>query len=141
MINGLIELSSYPSLILASASPRRKQLLSEAGYKFTVAEPGIDEFAFTTDGIAPCDYAKQLALAKAKSIAKKFPDSLVIGADTIVDLNGERIGKPADEKDAENIVTLTMDFEGPVNAMNTEFNKEYFSTIERLEKEHYKKHS
>ncbi len=90
--------------ILASASPRRRQLLVEAGYKFTVVRPDIDESSFPADRIAPCKYAEQLALAKAKSIAQKYPDSPVIGADTIVDSRGEIIGKPADAIEARRII-------------------------------------
>lgn len=91
------------SVILASASPRRRQLLSEAGYEFTVAPPDIDESAFATEGISAPQYAKNLALAKAKNVAEKYPDSVVIGADTVVDFEGRIIGKPADAKDAERI--------------------------------------
>ena len=90
-------------IILASASPRRKQLLAEAGYKFTSITPNIDESAFPAEGHNACEYAEQLALAKAKNIAEKNPDCLVIGADTVVDFKGEIIGKPADAKDAEQI--------------------------------------
>ena len=90
--------------ILASASPRRRQLLAEAGYEFTVVHPDIDESSFTTDRIAPCKYAEKLALAKAKSVAQKYPDNLVIGADTIVDCRGEIIGKPADAEEASRII-------------------------------------
>ncbi len=92
------------SIILASASPRRKQLLAEAGYKFTVVSPEIDESAFPSEHISPCEYAKRLALAKAKNVAAGFPDCLVIGADTVVDFNGQTIGKPADAKEAEQII-------------------------------------
>ena len=91
------------SFILASASPRRKQLLTEAGYKFTIIPPDIDESAFPTEGINACEYATQLALVKAKKVAEKYPDSLVIAADTVADLEGEIIGKPADQMDAEQI--------------------------------------
>lgn len=91
------------SIILASSSPRRKQLLAEAGYEFTCVHPDIDESAFDTEGISPCEYAERLALAKAKSVAEKFPDCLVIGADTVADFGGEIIGKPADAKEAEEI--------------------------------------
>ena len=98
-------------IILASASPRRKQLLAEAGYEFTVQPTDIDESAFPIDGVSPCEYARQLALAKAKSISDKFPDSIVIGADTVVDFNGQIIGKPDDEKEAEQIVRKL--FSGP----------------------------
>jgi septum formation protein len=87
------------SVILASASPRRKQLLAEAGYEFRVVPPEIDESAF--EGTEACKYAEQLALAKARDVAGEFPDCLVIGADTVVDFQGEIIGKAANEKEAE----------------------------------------
>ena len=91
------------SIILASASPRRKQLLAEAGFKFTVVPPDIDESAFLADRISAREYAEQLGLAKAKNVAVKFPSRLVIGADTVADFNGQIIGKPADAKEAEQI--------------------------------------
>jgi len=91
------------SLILASASPRRRQLLAQAGYKFKVVPSNIDESAFPVTGVSACEHAKRMALAKAKDIAKKFPNCLVIGADTVVDFNGEIIGKPKDAKEAEQI--------------------------------------
>ena len=91
------------STILASASPRRRQLLAEAGYKFTSVIPDIDESTFPLTGIIASEYAKRLALAKAKSVAAKYPDSLVIGADTVADFNGQIIGKPAGAKEAEQI--------------------------------------
>ena len=96
------EQSQY-SFILASVSPRRKQLLAEAGYKFTVVRPDIDESAFPVEGIEACEYAERLALAKAKDVAEKYPDCLVIGADTVVDFEGQIIGKPIDAKEAEQI--------------------------------------
>jgi septum formation protein len=92
------------TFILASASPRRRELLKEAGYNFKVTPPDIDESAFSTDDVAPCEYAKKLALAKAKSVAAEFPDSLVVGADTVVDFDGEIIGKPRDVQDAKEII-------------------------------------
>jgi septum formation protein len=96
------EQSQY-SFILASVSPRRKQLLVEAGYKFTVVRPDIDESAFPVEGIKACEYAERLALAKARNVAQKYPDCLVIGADTVVDFEGQIIGKPIDAKEAEKI--------------------------------------
>jgi len=90
-------------IILASASLRRRELLAEAGYKFTAVTPDIDESAFSTASVQAAEYAKKMALAKAKNVAEKYPDSLVIGADTVVDFDGEIIGKPADAKEAEQI--------------------------------------
>ncbi|MHC4643284.1 MAG: Maf family protein, partial [Planctomycetota bacterium] len=99
------------SIILASSSPRRKQLLSEAGYKFTIVLPDIDESAFVDEANNPCECAERLALAKARSVAEKFPECLVLGADTIADFEGEIIGKPADAKEAEEITRML--FSGP----------------------------
>ncbi|UCC99510.1 MAG: septum formation protein Maf [Phycisphaerales bacterium] len=91
------------SIILASASPRRRQLLAEAGYEFTVVVPDLDESAFEAEGIEAGEYARKLALAKANSVAHAYPDRLVVGADTVVDFEGTIIGKPADAEDAERI--------------------------------------
>lgn len=91
------------SYILASASARRKELLKKAGYNFKVVLPDIDESAIPAEDIEPCEYAKRLALAKAKSVAAGFPERLVIGADTVVDFEGEIIGKPCDAKEAKEI--------------------------------------
>lgn len=93
-----------PSIILTSTSVRRKKLLTEAGYKFTVVAPEVDESKFASEGLNAKEYAGQLALAKAKSVAQRFRDSLVIGADTVVDFDGWIIGKPADENEAEQII-------------------------------------
>jgi septum formation protein len=93
-------------IILASASPRRRELLAEAGYKFTVVPSSVDESVFPTDGIGSAEYAKQLALSKADNIAQKYPDYMVIGADTVVDFNGRIIGKPRDVKHAEEITRM-----------------------------------
>jgi len=80
-------------LILASASPRRRELLAEAGYKFEIVVSNIDESVFPCENISPVEYAKQLALAKAEDVAKNYRDCLVIGADTVIDFDGEIIGK------------------------------------------------
>ena len=78
--------------------------MSEAGYEFTIVPPDIDESTFAAEQAEPVEYAKELALAKAKSVAQKHPDSIVIGADTIVDFQGRIIGKAADAKQAEQII-------------------------------------
>ncbi|MHC4301049.1 MAG: Maf family protein [Planctomycetota bacterium] len=89
--------------MLASASPRRRQLMAQAGYKFKVVTSDVDESAFSADGISACEYAERLALAKANDVASKYPSSLVIGADTVVDFQGQIIGKAADAKEAHRI--------------------------------------
>lgn len=91
--------------ILASESPRRKILLANSGYRFQVIPSNIDESKFPQD-TGSVEYAKKLALAKANDIAKKHPQSLVMGADTVVDCKGKIIGKPRDAEDAEKITRL-----------------------------------
>ena len=92
------------SVILASASPRRKELLTKAGYNFRVISSNVNESAFSSQGICPREFAEKLAMVKANNIAEKFPKSLVIGADTVVDCRGQIVGKPTDAGDAEQII-------------------------------------
>ncbi len=89
--------------ILASVSPRRKLLLEKAGYHFDVIPSGIDESIFSTEGISSEEHTKQLALAKAKDVAQKYPSRLVLAADTVVDFDGHIIGKPDNAAHAEEI--------------------------------------
>ena len=91
------------SFILASASPRRKNLLREAGYNFEIIVSDVDESFFEDTDISPAELAANLAFAKALDVAKKNPDKLVLGADTVVDFEGEIIGKAADAEHAEEI--------------------------------------
>jgi len=93
-------------IILASASPRRRQLLAGLGLEFEVVPSSIHENSFPAGGFTPADYAKKLALLKADDVAEKYPANLVIGADTLVDFDGRIIGKPSDEKEAEKITRL-----------------------------------
>jgi septum formation protein len=90
-------------IILASASPRRRELLTQAGYQFAAVPPDVDESSFAAGDVRADEYAERLALAKARSIARRFADRVVIGADTVVDFAGEIIGKPADARQAEQI--------------------------------------
>ncbi len=85
-------------LVLASASPRRVALLRQAGAEFTVVDPGPDR---AWPGRAePRHGVRALALDKARRVAAKRPRSVVIGADTVVVLRGERLGKPASADEA-----------------------------------------
>jgi septum formation protein len=92
------------SFILASKSPRRIQLLRDAGYGFDVLPSGVDESLFDTVDQMPARYAETLAQAKAEDIAQHHPDRLVLGADTIIDYDGQIIGKAKDQAHAETIV-------------------------------------
>lgn len=86
-------------LVLASRSPRRSSLLATAGIPFTCDPAGDVEVALAAElinsGVAPADYAERLALAKATDVAQRRPADLVLGADTVVVLDGEILEKPA----------------------------------------------
>jgi septum formation protein len=85
-------------VILASSSPRRRELLLEAGVEFEIIAPHVDE---TPDmALSPEENARIIAELKAKTISAVRGDKLVIAADTMVVLDGEMIGKPTDEADA-----------------------------------------
>ncbi len=85
-------------LILASGSPRRRQLLGLMGLPFVIKAASLDEAIL--DGEAPLRYVERLTLAKASAIGAVRPDELVVAADTIVVLDGEILGKPADAREA-----------------------------------------
>ena len=93
-------------LILASASPRRKLLLEQAGYTFDVIVPDVDESSHLYDDISPIAYTKLLALEKARTAAQNHPDALTIGADTIVYTDGQIIGKAEDDSHAREIIEM-----------------------------------
>ncbi|MBC8312432.1 MAG: septum formation protein Maf [Candidatus Marinimicrobia bacterium] len=90
-------------LILASQSPRRKQILSRLNIPFGLIVSDVDESIFTCDG-SPADYAQELASIKCEAVSKKYTDYLVVGADTIVILDGNIMGKPRDKQDAESML-------------------------------------
>ena len=87
------------SIILASASPRRKELLTQIGIEYEVIPSDTQEIITCTD---PTEIVMELARQKAEDVVKKVGElgKIVLGADTIVAMNGEIMGKPADEKDA-----------------------------------------
>jgi len=94
----------YP-LVLASTSPRRKHLLEQIGITFTVQPSDVDESLIPTSGAVPEEFVQRLALLKAQDVASRTHDhSTVLGADTIVVLNGEILGKPVDADDAKSML-------------------------------------
>jgi septum formation protein len=93
-----------PRLILASASPRRQELLREAGFCFEVRPADIDESVFPP-GLAPGGLATYLAERKARAVASHFGQAVVLAADTVVALDSQIFGKPADRNDARNMLT------------------------------------
>lgn len=90
----MIPSSAPPRLILASSSTYRRELLSRLRLPFEAIAPDIDETPLA--GEAPEETALRLAQAKARTIAARHPDALVIGSDQVATLDGEQIGKPGD---------------------------------------------
>lgn len=90
--------SGYPEVILASNSPRRKELLRVIGLRFRVVPSLVEEGNHPDSN--PVQLARRFALAKASAVARLEPEAIVIGADTIVVSDGEVLGKPHDAKDA-----------------------------------------
>lgn len=91
-----------PALILASKSPRRRYLLKKAGLVVTVVPSRIDERTIPVS--TPEKYVKMLAEAKAGDVSIRYPESWVIGADTIVLIDGTILGKPKSHGDARQML-------------------------------------
>ncbi|HEX5475534.1 MAG TPA: Maf family protein [Vicinamibacterales bacterium] len=93
-------------LILASASPRRAELLTSAGFSFDVRPADVDESR--RDGEPPERYVERVAHAKARAVARACaqPGTVVLGADTVVVIRGELLGKPASASDAARMLRL-----------------------------------
>lgn len=91
-------------LILASASPRRADLLSNIGLEFDIEPSQIQERPHADE--APPDYITRIARAKVVAVARKRESGLIVGADTIVVLDGRMLGKPKDDEDARRMLRL-----------------------------------
>jgi septum formation protein len=91
-------------LILASASPRRAELLASAGFQFTVDPADVDESE--RPGESPEAYVLRVAHDKARTVAGRHPSGVILAADTTVVAGGELLAKPADEADAVRMLTL-----------------------------------
>jgi len=93
-------------LILASASPRRAEILRNAGIQFEIRKTDVDESRIV--GELPGDYVRRLALAKALSAATEYRDpldeTLILGADTVVVVDADILGKPASQDDARSML-------------------------------------
>jgi septum formation protein len=93
----------HPPIILASNSPRRYQLLTQIGIDFSVIPSDVDEdFSLT---LPPEAFTEHWAREKAKNVATKHPDKWIIGADTIVCLDGKIFGKPKSQNDSFNMLS------------------------------------
>lgn len=85
------------SIILASTSPRRRALLKEAGVLFEAVGPLFEE---TPTGLSTKEESLFFAEQKARSVASLYPNALILAADTLIDCNGIKMGKPSSEEDA-----------------------------------------
>ena len=85
-------------LVLASSSPRRRKLLALLGLSVEVCPSEFHEHP--TVGLSPIEQVKHFALEKARSVARVRPQALVLGSDTVIDLDGQLLGKPVDLADA-----------------------------------------
>jgi septum formation protein len=99
-----------PKLILASRSPRRRELLAEAGYYFKVVPPCEPaESESCVDGVGPqqnaAELVARLAYQKAADVARRVGSGVIVGCDTVVECDGEILGKPTDEADARRMLT------------------------------------
>jgi septum formation protein len=92
-----------PHLILASASPRRQALLRDAGFTFVVDPADLDEDD-VPPGLAPAELAEHLAVEKARIVAGRRPDDVVLAADTVVAFGDLPLGKPADAAHARRML-------------------------------------
>lgn len=95
-----------PPLVLASASPRRSALLSQIGLTFEVRPSDVVEPPYNIhSNNSASEVTQKLALLKAAAVSQHFDDALIIGADTLVSLDGELLGKPTDDADAFKMLT------------------------------------
>ncbi|HEX6046328.1 MAG TPA: Maf family protein [Pyrinomonadaceae bacterium] len=91
-------------LILASSSPRRKELLIAVGWEFEAITAGIDESV--RPGEHPAAYVRRLAKSKAEAVAATLQHGLILGADTTVVVDDEILGQPEDDQDAKRMLNL-----------------------------------
>lgn len=106
--------ADQPTLVLASQSPRRAQLLAMLGLRFSVSPADVDETYLI--GEEPAPHAERLAREKAQVVARRHPDALVVGSDTVVVVDGDLLGKP---RDAEDALSMLMRLQGRTHDVST----------------------
>ncbi len=93
-------------LILASTSPRRKQLLTEFGYQFEIDPPSDGAECGVCSGETPPELVVRLARQKAADVAVRYDSAIILGCDTVAECYGQILGKPRDREDARRMLTL-----------------------------------
>lgn len=104
-------MTQAPIILLASRSPRRSQLLREAGYPFRVVDAGVDDGQLAPGDVLPAEWTISLAFLKARAARERLNDSdratgIVLGADTVVVKNDQIIGQPTDADHTRRIIHL-----------------------------------
>ncbi len=121
-----------PIVVLASASPRRRELLTLVGISFIVDPADVDESVVT--GERPDVYVERLARAKAAVVAARHPGAVVIAADTTVVHDGEILGKPESVRDAQAMLArLSGHTHAVYTGMAVAFERRKASAVERVE--------
>ena len=95
---------AMPKLILASRSPRRRELLQQAGYQFEVCAPAETAEGGLCSGESPADLVARLAYQKAADVAGRVSEGWILGCDTVVECDGQILGKPADRQHARQML-------------------------------------
>ena len=90
-------------LVLASTSPRRRELLALLGLSFDIGSPTFEEQPMA--GLSPLEQVTRFALEKSRSVAHARPQDLVLGSDTLIEMDGRLLGKPSDLREARAILT------------------------------------
>jgi septum formation protein len=95
-----------PHIVLASSSPRRRELLAEAGYSFEVAPPGDEAETDAEHAESAREMVARLAFQKAADVADRIDEGLVLGCDTVAECDGQILGKPQDAEHARRMLEL-----------------------------------
>ena len=101
-------------ILLASTSPRRRELLSLLGLEFLIVPPTCEEILLPN--LSPSEQTRQLARDKALSVANQHPEALIIGSDTVIEIEGRLLGKPENMQDAE---IMLRDLRGKCHQVHT----------------------
>src|SRR5688572_13122126 len=103
-MNGSTNQHLREKLVLASSSPRRKELLDAAGWPYEAIVAGVDESLNPNE--EPSAYVQRLARSKAEAVAARLQSGLVLGADTTVVVENQILGQPTDDADAKRMLNL-----------------------------------
>lgn len=120
------------NLVLASQSPRRKELLAILGYPFTIVHSSIDETPAA--GETPEQFCTRVAREKGMEVASRVSQSVVISADTVVTIDNEILGKPVDEQDAARMLRKLSGRDHFVLTAITVINQKKQETLDGLER-------